>query len=122
MPDAVDPVDGDAQERLTIAQLARQLVDDSRAFAEAEVAYLKAQAGERASYAVPGLAMIGAAIGLATGALVAAVIGTMLLLAEWIGLGWSLIITLTGTGLICAGLIRFGLLRVKDSLKSRENR
>ncbi len=121
MPDAADPLD-DAQEKPSISQLARQLVDDGRSFAEAEVAYLKAQAGERASYAVPGLAMIGGAVALALGSLVAAVIGLMFLLADWIGLGWSLPITLIIFGLICYGLIRVGTARVKDSLKPREER
>ncbi len=122
MPDAADPLDGEPQEKLSIAQMARQLVDDGRAFAEAEVDYLTAQAGERASYAVPGLAMIGAAIALALGSLVAAVVGLMFLLADWVGLGWSLPITLTVFGLICYGLIRAGVTRVKDSLKPREDR
>jgi hypothetical protein len=121
MPDAADPADED-QARLSLAQMARQLVDDGRAFAEAEVAYLKAQAGERASYAVPGLAMIGAAVALALGALVATVVGIMFLLADWIGLGWSLPITVLTMGLLCYGLIRAGMARVKDSLKPREDR
>ena len=122
MTDSVDPMEEAEADEPSIAQLARKLVDDARAFAQAEVGYLKAQAGERASYAMPGLAMIGAAIGLATGALVAAVVGMMFLLADYVGLGWSIVVTMVTASVVAFALVRIGTNRIKLSLKARDQR
>ena len=122
MTDSVDPMEEAEADEPSIAQLARKLVDDARAFAQAEVGYLKAQAGERASYAMPGLAMIGAAIGLATGALVAAVVGMMFLLADYVGLGWSIVVTMVTASGVAFALVRIGTNRIKASLKARDKR
>ncbi len=109
-------------ERPTIAALFGQLVDDGRTFATAEVAYLKAQAGERAIYALPGFAMIGIAIALSFAAIVAGLIALMLWLATLVTLGWATLIVTTAAGLLCYILIRVGIARLRGSLKSRETR
>jgi hypothetical protein len=115
-------VENEPEERPTIAALFGQLVDDSRSFAKAEVAYLRAQAGERASFALPGLAMIGGAIALSFGAIVAGLVSATIWLATLIPLGWALL-TVTGlAGLLCFILIRAGVARLRGSLKSRETR
>jgi hypothetical protein len=119
-PDFIE--EPEATEQPTIAALVGQLLDDSRTFATAEVAYLKAQAGERASYALPGLAMIGVAVALSFGAIVAGVIALMLWLASVMALGWAALIVTAAAGLFCALLIRAGLARLRGSLKSRDAR
>ena len=109
-------------ERPTIAALFGQLVDDGRTFATAEVAYLKAQAGERASYALPGLAMIGVAVALSFGAIIAGLIGLMLWIATVTALGWAVLIVTVIAALLCFILIRLGTARLRGSLKSRDAR
>ncbi len=109
-------------ERPTIAALFGQLVDDSRTFATAELAYLKAQAGERASYALPGLAMIGVAMALSFAVIVAGLIGLMVWLATITPLGWAVLIVTATAALVCLILVRVGTARLRGSLKSRDTR
>ena len=114
--------EAEPEERPTIAALFGQLVDDGRTFATAEVAYLKAQAGERASYALPGLAMIGVAVALSFGAIIAGLIGLMLWIATVTALGWAVLIVTVIAALLCFILIRLGTARLRGSLKSRDAR
>ena len=116
------PDQEDGIERPSIATLFGQLVDDSCTFAQAEVAYIRAQVGERASYAVPGLAMIGAAVALSFGSIIALLIAAMLWLAKYMALGWAALIVTMLAALTCAILIRTGIARLRDSLKSRDAR
>ncbi len=109
-------------ERQTLTALFGQLVDDSRSFARAEMAYLRAQAGERASYALPGVVMICAAAALSFGAIVALLIALMLWLSTVMALGWATLIVTLAAGLTCVILVRVGLSRLRGSLKSRDDR
>lgn len=99
-----------------IKALLEQLADDTRSFARAEIGYLKAQAGERAGYALPGLVMIGVAIALAFGTIVALLVGLTFWLSIAVGPGWALLIV-TGLAMIIAWLlVRFGAARLKASI------
>jgi uncharacterized membrane protein YqjE len=112
----------EAQERPALSSLLVELTRDARSFATAEVEYLKAQAGERAHFAVPGLVMIGVALALALGILMAVPVGLIWLFAPMIGAGWStLAVTLVGL-MIAALLFKLGTRRVKAVLKRPEDR
>jgi hypothetical protein len=112
----------DADIRPGIAQLVGQLADDTRAFASAELAYLKAQAGERAGYAVPGLIAIAAAATLGMAAIIAVIIGIILALAPVVGTGWAVLIVAVGA-LTVAGLTGWwGAVRLRKATKPRERR
>lgn len=120
MSDAEPPTG--TQERPALSSLLVELTHDARSFAAAEVEYLKAQAGERAHFAVPGLIMIGVALALAMGILMAVPIGLIWLFAPMIGAGWStLAVTLIGL-MIAALLFKLGTRRVKAVLKRPEDR
>jgi protein-S-isoprenylcysteine O-methyltransferase Ste14 len=112
----------DTQERPALSSLLVELTRDVKNFATAEVEYLKAQAGERAHFAVPGLIMIGVALALAMGVTMAVPVGLIWLLAPVIGAGWAtLAVTLAGLA-IAAILLKFGTRRVKAVLKRPEDR
>lgn len=120
MSDAEPPID--AQERPALSSLLVELTRDARSFATAEVEYLKAQAGERAHFAVPGLIMISVAIAFATGVLTALPVALIWLLAPIIGAGWAILaITLSGLAL-AALLLKLGTRRIKAVLKRPEDR
>ncbi len=120
MSDAEPPID--AQERPALSSLLVELMHDARSFATAEVEYLKAQAGERAHFAVPGLIMIGVAIAFATGILTALPVALIWLLAPMIGAGWA-VLTVTLSGLALAALLlKLGTRRIKAVLKRPEDR
>jgi hypothetical protein len=109
-------------EKLGLAALLGQLGNDAGDFARAEAAYLKAQVGERASYALPALAMIGAGIALLSGVLIAFLVGLTMILAPLIGTGWSVLAVTFGAALLAVGLLRFGIQRIKATLKRPEER
>lgn len=114
-PEAGDP-------RPALASLFVDVTRDATNFAKAEIAYFKAQADERAQYALPAFIMIGVAVAIATGVLMAVPVGLMLLLAPLIGLGWALP-TVTVVGILVAyATIMLGTRRLKAVLKSPEDR
>ena len=120
MSDTEPPIE--ANERPAISSLLVELTRDARSFATAEVEYLKAQAGERAHFAVPGFIMIGVAIAFATGALMALPVALIWLLSPIIGAGWAvLVVTLSGLAL-AAVLFKLGTRRIKAVLKRPEDR
>ncbi len=86
-----------------------QLATDTRAFALAEVAWVKAEAGARASIAIPGLALIVAAIALVFGLIIAGLIGAMFALAPLIGIGWSVIATIVAGAVLAAISVKIGI-------------
>jgi uncharacterized membrane protein YqjE len=120
MSDAEPQVE--ASERPALSSLLVELTHDARRFAAAEVEYLKAQAGERAHFAVPGLIMIGVAVALAMGVLMAVPVGLIWLFAPMIGAGWStLAVSVVGV-FIATLLFKIGTRRVKAVLKRPEDR
>jgi Putative Actinobacterial Holin-X, holin superfamily III len=102
--------------------LLTQLAHDTRLFARAEIAWIKAEAGSRANIAIPGLAMVAAGISLAFAALIAAIICIVLVLAPILGTGWSAVITLTGTMLVALGSAKLGLARLTRAFSADKHR
>lgn len=117
-----ETVEDAGSERASLSSLLVELTRDAGQFAQAEIAYLKAQAGERAQYAVPGLVMIGVAIALGLGLVSALPVGLIWLLAPLIGSGYALLlVTLVGLAAI-ALLIKLGVRRIKAVLKKPADR
>lgn len=105
-----------------IGALFGQLRADASVFARAEVSYFKAQAGERAVHARPGLALLVIGLALASGALIALPIGALLLLAPVIGAGLALF-AVVGVSLLLAALMLWaGGRRLRSALKKPEDR
>jgi hypothetical protein len=105
-----------------IKVLLGQLVSDTTDFARAEIEFLRAQAGERASYAIPGLAMVGIALALAFGSIVALLVGLILWLSPLLGAGWSLLLVITVALLVTVLLLKFGAARLRSAVKARDDR
>jgi uncharacterized membrane protein YqjE len=120
MNDADPPID--SQERPALSSLLVELTRDARSFATAEVEYIKAQAGERAHFAVPGLIMIGVALALAMGVLMAVPVGLIWLFAPMIGAGWATLAVIAVGLLLAVLLLKLGTRRVKSVLKRPEDR
>lgn len=105
-----------------LAQMFVQLRDDATGFVTAEARYLKAQAGERASYAKPALIALGAGLAIALGAMIALPVGLVLVLAPLIGAG-SALVAVTAGGLAIGGLLVWsGSRRLARALKAPEDR
>ncbi len=105
-----------------IGALFGQLRADASVFARAEVSYYKAQAGERASYARPGLALLAVGLAIACGALIALPIGVVLLLAPLIGTGLALFSVISVSLLLAALMLWAGGRRLRAALKKPEDR
>jgi uncharacterized membrane protein len=116
IPDAGTP------ETLGIKDVVSQLIDDSRKFAEAEFTYLKANVGERASYAIPALVMLGLATALSAGAVIALIVGLMFLLEPVMTLFGAIVFVTVLSGVIAWLLFRAGSNRLKNTLKPRGER
>lgn len=105
-----------------IKALMTRLVHDGQDFARAEVDFLKAQAGERASYALPGLVMIIVAVVLGFALIVALVVTAMVWLAAETGPALAMLIVTLAVLAIVAVLGWLGTARLKGALKAREQR
>jgi hypothetical protein len=110
------------QEAPGIAALLSQFGSDATSFARAEANYLKAQAGERASYAVPALAMIVMGISLIAGALIALLVGLIILLSPRIGVGSAVAAIVGGSFLLALLLLWAGSRRLRGAFKKPEER
>ncbi len=118
-----DPAaDPQKDEQPGLRALLGQLADDTSAFAKAEIDLLKQEAGERASYIVPGLAMIGVGVAIALAVIVAAFVGIMLWLTPLIGAGWSALGVASGGLLLSAALFKLGAIKFRKIFKPREER
>lgn len=117
-PSGIETPDSDVEtERPALASLFVELTRDAGSFARAEIDYLKAKAGLRAHRAAPGFGMIGIAIALALGILMAVPVGLLLLLAPMIGTGWALLAVTLGGVVLAALLFKLGTRRIKTVLK-----
>ena len=87
-----------------IAALVAQLVDDAKAYARAEMTFLRALAEARSREAMIAGALFAAAITLANAVAIALIVGLMALLSEAIGLFWALVAIVLGGTLIVGGL------------------
>jgi Putative Actinobacterial Holin-X, holin superfamily III len=106
----------------TIKMLLGQLANDTSDFARAEIDYLRAQAGERASFALPGLLMVGVAAALGFGAIIALLIGLIWLIGERLGMGWALLIVIGAAIASTVLLGQMGAARLRNALKARDDR
>jgi Putative Actinobacterial Holin-X, holin superfamily III len=106
--------------RAPISALLGQLADDTSQFARAEVAYFKAEIGERANLAIPGLWMIGVGASLAAGVLIALLVGLVLWLAPLVGAGLATLAICTLGAAIAFGFFRIGTKRLRQAIKSKE--
>lgn len=117
-----DPIADPGGSRPGIAALLNQLAHDTNDFARAEIAFLRAQAGERTSYALPGLAMVLVALTMAFALIVALIVTAMLWLAAVIGPGLAMLAVALSVALLAALLARFGTARLRNAFKAREKR
>lgn len=105
MPTRPEPLpDSDAG----ISTLVHRAVEDARELARAEVALVKARAGERATAYKNAAIFFGAAGVLALAALVALLVGLILALATLVGPGWATLVVVGVTLLIAAVLAVVG--------------
>jgi hypothetical protein len=122
MTDETAPTAITAEEKLGIPQLLGQLANDTSDFARAEIAFLRAAAGERASYAMPGIIMVAVGTALASGAVVALLVGLVIWFAPMIGPGWAILASIGGSLIVATILFRLGTTRLRNALKSRDER
>lgn len=93
----------------SVRDLISQLVADTKAYARAEMGYLRAELGDRTSHLGPAVGFMAAAGILAFALVVAIVVGLMIWIGQAIGLGWSILIVSSGFGLLAYLLVRLGL-------------
>lgn len=117
-----EQLEGEDDDRPPLPLLIRQLADDARTFAHAEVRYVKSRVGEGWGHAIPGLVAIGVSIALLFGAFIALPLGSMLILADYVGIALSVPIVMGVTALLGMVLLKFGTARLKASLKLPEDR
>ncbi len=107
---------------IEVGQLLRQLAGDAKGFAHSESTYLRAQLGERTSYAKPALLAIGIGVGVILGSAIALPIGVMMALTPWLG-ATAATATVVVIGILTGTLLIFwGGQRIKSALKRPENR
>ena len=109
-------------ERPPVKALFAQLASDTTAFAQAELSYLRAQAGERWRFAIPALAAMGVGIAVMIAVMIALPLGLMIALAPLTGPYLAVLIVLIAGLLIGALLIRWSSHRIKAALKRPEDR
>ena len=122
MADDAPPVLIAEEEKPGIPQLLGQLASDTGDFARAEIAFLRAAAGERASYALPGIIMVAVGTALASGAVVALLVGLVLWFTPMIGTGWAIVASIGGSLIVAIILFRLGTVRLRNALKPRDER
>jgi Putative Actinobacterial Holin-X, holin superfamily III len=106
----------------TLVALLGQLADDTREFARAEIAFLKAQTGERVGHAVPGVVAILVAVTMAFALIVAIIVTAMMALAAIWGAVIAILAVSTAVLLIAGFVGWWGTGRVRGALKAREVR
>lgn len=103
-----DVIDQEDQ-KAGIGTLIGRLVEDGKAYAHAEIGYVKALAGERLRAARSGLAFIFAGLVLLHGAVIALFVGLVLSLATAIGPFWAMLVVMVVASLIGGVLAKIGL-------------
>lgn len=121
MEPAADLIDEPAKQP-TLAALLGQLADDTRNFARAEIAFLKAQTGERVGHAVPGVIAILVAVTMAFALIVAIIVTAMIALAAVWGVGIAIAAVSVAVLLLSGIAVWWGSGRIRNALKAREVR
>ncbi|MBU6206713.1 MAG: phage holin family protein [Alphaproteobacteria bacterium] len=99
MPEPAPPTDN-ASIKATVARL----IEDGRAFADAELAYVRTEIDARRELAATGLAGMAAAAILGFAALVALLVGLIFTLAQMIAL-WQAVLAVTAGALLIAAVL-----------------
>ena len=76
----------------SVRALIGQLVDDTKAYARAEMDYVRAELGDRTAHLGPATAMVVAAIVILFAAVIAAMVGLMIWIGLALGVGWGILI------------------------------
>ncbi len=92
-----------------LGTLVGRLVEDGKAYAQAEIGYAKALAGERLREAKTGIIFVFAGLVFIHGALIALFVGLVLSLATLVGPFWAMLIVVLAAGLIGGILARIGI-------------
>ena len=110
------PVDPGPQEPPSIGELARRLIDDGKAYAEAEIGLVKAIANAKAKALVLPAVLLGTAFILALAAVTALSVGIVIALAKLTGPLLAGILGLVIFAAIAAGLGWYGVERIRREL------
>lgn len=97
-----------------IGELVTRLVDDGKAYAEAELDYAKALAAEKGSVAASAGILLGIALCLALGAIVALCVGIVMALAHVMGPLAAGVVTFVVIGIIAALIGWAGASKIKE--------
>jgi len=108
----------DSSEAAGIIALARQLMRDARAWISAEIGFYQALIGDRMRDAKMAIAFAVLALVLANAALIALLIGGILILLPYVGAFWATLIVIGLTLAIAAILGLSALDHVKRALRS----
>ena len=98
----------------SVRALIGQLVDDSKAYARAEMAYVRAELGDRTAHVGPAVGLFAGAVTLVFAAIVAALVGITIWIGLAIGMGWAILIVTVATIAIAYGLVRISLRHVRE--------
>lgn len=109
-----DVVDRD-DPKAGIGTLIGRLVEDGKAYAYAEIDFVKALAGERLRAAKSGMIFVVAGLVLLHGALIALFVGLVLSLATLVGPFWAMLIVVLTTGLIGGVLAKIGIAHFQNA-------
>jgi putative superfamily III holin-X len=110
------PADTGPQKPASIVELVHQLVDDCKAYAEAEIGLLKAIAGAKAKVLIVASALIATALLFALAGITAVALGVVLALARFIGPLGAGFVGLLIFAAIAGGLGWYGIERVRRNL------
>ena len=114
--EAVEPVEEARHPRVRIGDLITQLVDDVRNLLRAEFKLYRAEAGRAALSAGWAAGMLVGAIVLGQGALVALLVGLVLLLAPLLGIGWAILAVVGGSLAVAALLGWLGVRKINSMI------
>lgn len=117
-PDLID----EPEKQLSLVALLGQLAGDTRDFARAEIAFLKAQTGERVGHALPGVVAILIAVTMAFALIVAIIVTAMITLTAIWGAALAILAVSIAVLLICGLAGWWGAGRIRNALKAREVR
>ena len=98
----------------SVRDLIGQLVADTKAYARAEMNYVREELGDRKSHLGPAIGFMAVAGLLAFALVVAIVVGLMIWIGQAIGMGWSIMIVSAGFGLLAYLLVRLGLFHLNQ--------
>lgn len=92
----------------SVRALISQLIADTKAYARAEMEFVRAEVGDRSSHLGPAIGLMAAAALLLFAALVAALVGLTFWIGLAIGLGWGILIVTSVVAILAYVLVRAG--------------